>query len=31
MVLLSWKAGASALKPWTWLNLDPHRFFLRVK
>ncbi|WP_331587125.1 signal peptidase I [Phenylobacterium sp.] len=31
MVLLSWKAGASVLKPWTWLNLDPHRFFLRLK
>jgi len=30
-VLLSWKPGASVLKPWTWLNLDPHRVFLRVR
>ncbi|MBS0331257.1 MAG: signal peptidase I, partial [Proteobacteria bacterium] len=30
-VLLSWKQGASVFKPWTWLNLDPQRFFLRVK
>ncbi len=31
LVLMSWKPGASALKPWTWLSLDPHRFFLRVR
>ncbi|MBS0361413.1 MAG: signal peptidase I [Proteobacteria bacterium] len=31
MVILSWKQGASVFKPWTWLNLDPQRFFLRVK
>ena len=31
LVLMSWKPGASVLKPWTWLNLDPHRFFLRVR
>jgi signal peptidase I len=27
MVLLSWRAGASILKPWTWLDLAPERFF----
>jgi signal peptidase I len=26
----SWKAGASLFKPWTWLNLDPSRFFKRI-
>jgi signal peptidase I len=27
-VLLSWKAGASIFKPWTWLlNARPSRFF----
>jgi signal peptidase I len=26
----SWKAGASLFKPWTWLNLDPGRFFKRI-
>lgn len=25
-VLLSWREGASILKPWTWLNLAPDRF-----
>ncbi|THD61666.1 MAG: signal peptidase I [Phenylobacterium sp.] len=30
-VLVSWRPGASALKPWTWLHLDPQRFFLRVR
>jgi signal peptidase I len=25
-VLLSWRPGASMLKPWTWLNLQPGRF-----
>ena len=29
-VVLSWRAGASILKPWTWLNLDFGRFFRRV-
>lgn len=29
LVLASWKAGASVLKPWTWLNLRGGRF-LRV-
>jgi signal peptidase I len=28
IILLSWKAGASIFKPWTWvLNLQPSRFF----
>ena len=28
IILLSWKKGASILKPWTWvLNLQPSRFF----
>ena len=27
MVLLSWRQGASILKPWTWLKLTPDRFF----
>ena len=27
MILASWRPGASILKPWTWLNLDPGRFF----
>jgi signal peptidase I len=26
IVLVSWKPGASILKPWTWLNLDTDRF-----
>jgi signal peptidase I len=26
-ILLSWKPGASILKPWTWLNLRGGRFF----
>ena len=30
MVLASWRPGASILKPWTWLNLDPGRFFQPV-
>jgi signal peptidase I len=25
-VLMSWRPGASALKPWTWLSLRPSRF-----
>jgi signal peptidase I len=31
LVLLSWKAGASILKPWTWLDLDPRRFFKPIR
>jgi signal peptidase I len=28
IILLSWKKGASILKPWTWvMNLQPSRFF----
>jgi len=27
MTLMSWREGASVLKPWTWLNLAPGRFF----
>ena len=27
IVLMSWKPGASLFKPWTWLNLNPERFF----
>jgi signal peptidase I len=27
IVMLSWKEGASILKPWTWLSLRPSRFF----
>jgi signal peptidase I len=27
MILLSWKPGASILKPWTWLDLNWGRFF----
>lgn len=26
MALLSWRVGASVLKPWTWLDLAPGRF-----
>jgi signal peptidase I len=29
--VLSWKAGASLFKPWTWLELDASRFFHRVR
>ena len=32
IILLSWKAGASIFKPWTWvLNLQPSRFFNVLK
>ncbi|HZZ32929.1 MAG TPA: signal peptidase I [Phenylobacterium sp.] len=30
-VVLSWRDGASVLKPWTWLNLDVSRFLQRVR
>jgi signal peptidase I len=30
VVLLSWRPGASVLKPWTWLNLRPSRFLRPV-
>jgi signal peptidase I len=26
VVMMSWRPGASVLKPWTWLNLRPSRF-----
>jgi signal peptidase I len=28
---VSWREGASVLKPWTWLNLDLSRFFRRIR
>ena len=28
---LSWRAGSSILKPWTWLNLDTSRFLQRLR
>jgi signal peptidase I len=31
LVMLSWRPGASALKPWTWLDLRPSRFFHGVR
>ncbi|HEY8617683.1 signal peptidase I [Phenylobacterium sp.] len=31
IVLVSWKPGASILKPWTWLSLDTDRFFKPLK
>ena len=30
-VLLSWKPGASLLKPWTWLDLQWDRFFRAIR
>lgn len=30
-VLVSWRAGASVLKPWTWLDVVPERFFRRLR
>lgn len=30
MILLSWKPGAAILKPWTWLEFNPGRFFRRI-
>jgi signal peptidase I len=30
IVLMSWKAGSSLFKPWTWLNLDGGRFFKKI-
>jgi signal peptidase I len=31
MVVASWKPGAGLFKPWTWLNLQPGRFFKPVR
>jgi signal peptidase I len=30
LVMLSWREGASILKPWTWLSLRPARFLRRI-
>jgi signal peptidase I len=30
-VVVSWRGGASVLKPWTWLDLDFSRFLQRVR
>ena len=30
-IVVSWKQGASVLKPWTWLDLDWGRTFTRVR
>ncbi|WP_339914495.1 signal peptidase I [uncultured Brevundimonas sp.] len=31
LVVASWKPGAGLFKPWTWLNLQPGRFFRSVR
>ncbi|PZQ62405.1 MAG: signal peptidase I [Phenylobacterium zucineum] len=31
LTLLSWRKGASVLKPWTWLDVAPERFFRPVR
>lgn len=31
LVVASWKPGAGLFKPWTWFNLQPGRFFRRVR
>jgi len=31
MVVASWRPGAGLFKPWTWFNLQPGRFFKRVR
>jgi signal peptidase I len=30
IILASWRMGASILKPWTWLAIQPERFFRRL-
>ena len=30
-VLASWEPGAGLLKPWTWLRVQPDRFFKRIR
>ncbi len=30
-VVASWRPGAGLFKPWTWFNLQPGRFFKRVR
>ena len=31
LILASWRPGASLLKPWTWLNLQPNRLLRAVR
>jgi signal peptidase I len=31
VVVASWRPGAGLFKPWTWFNLQPGRFFKRVR
>lgn len=31
VVVASWRPGAGLFKPWTWFNLQPGRFFRRVR
>lgn len=31
LVVASWRPGAGLFKPWTWLDLQPGRFFKRVR
>ena len=31
IVLVSWRRGSALFKPWTWLNLEPARFFRPVR
>ena len=31
LVVAAWKPGAGLFKPWTWFNLQPDRFFKRVR
>ncbi len=31
IVLASWKPGSALLKPWTWFDLQPGRFFHRIR
>ncbi len=31
VVVASWRPGASLFRPWTWLNLQPDRFFRSVR
>lgn len=31
LVVASWRPGAGLFKPWTWFNLQPGRFFKRVR
>lgn len=31
LVVASWRTGAGLFKPWTWFDLQPGRFFVRVR